>query len=200
MVHRPSFLALDLLDCRTIHPIDDGLCPFRNSAPDRCRTEAELARVHLLQLEPCSFIRGSGSRTAAGLAELRHYRRHARRGTLSAWGNHPETCGPAQPSRESQISEHSEHHHPGHIHLRVQVPAPGRDCARARLPRQHSTLPAAGDRTHACLVDPADVRGGVAAGDNHHLRELAAAPGAWAPRGSDMLFALGTRGYFVVRE
>ena len=40
-----------------------------------------------------------------------------------------------------KISEHSEHLHPGHIHLRIQVPAPVHDCARARLPRQHSTLP-----------------------------------------------------------
>ncbi len=142
MVHRPSFLALDILDGRTIYPIDDGLCLFRNSAPDQFRTQTELARVHLLQLEPCSFIRGSGSRTAAGLAELRHNRRHARRGTLSAWGGHPETCGPAQSNRKSKISEHSEHHHPGHIYLRVQVHAPGYDCARARLPRQHSTVPA----------------------------------------------------------
>src|SRR5712675_2534127 len=101
MVHRPSFLALDLLDCRTIHPIDDGLCPFRNSAPDQCRTEAELARVHLLQLEPRSFIRGSGSRTAAGLAELRYDRRDARFGTLSARRSYPETRRSAQSNRES---------------------------------------------------------------------------------------------------
>src|SRR5258708_3006046 len=200
MVHRPSFLALDLLDRRTIHPIDDGLCPFRNSAPDQCGTQAELARVHLLQLEPCSFIRGSGSRTAAGLAELRYYRRDARRGTLSAWGGYPETHRPAQSSLEPQVSEHSEHHHPGHIHLRVQVPAPGRDRARTRLPQQHSTLPAAGDRTHACLGGPADVRGGVAGGHNHHLHELAAGPGPGNYRGSDMLLVLVTRGYFVVRE
>ena len=32
MVHRASVLALDLLDCRTLHSIDDGLCLFRNSA------------------------------------------------------------------------------------------------------------------------------------------------------------------------
>src|ERR1700756_4816217 len=190
MVHRPSFLALDLLDCRIIRSIDDGLCAFRNSAPDQCRTEAELARVHLLQLEPCSFIRGYGSRTAAGLAELRHYRRHARRRTLSAWGNHSETWGPAQPNCESQISEYSEHHHPGHVHLRVQVHAPGRDCARARLPHQHSTLQATGDRTHACLGGPADGRGGVAGRHNHHLHKLAAGPGAWTYPGSDMLLAL----------
>src|ERR1700693_2216898 len=101
MVHRPSFLALDLLDCRTIHPIDDGLCPFRNSAPDRCRTQAELARIHLLQLEPRSFIRGSGSRTAAGLAQLRDDPRDARFGILSAWGGDPETRRPAQSNRES---------------------------------------------------------------------------------------------------
>src|ERR1700733_2792453 len=100
MVHQPSFLALDLLDCRPIPPIDDGLCTFRNSAPDQCGTKAKLAWVHLLQHEPRSLIRGSGSRTAAGLAELQYYRRHARRGTLSAWGNHPETCRPAQPNRE----------------------------------------------------------------------------------------------------
>src|SRR5260370_341004 len=90
-------------------------------------------------------------------------------GILSAWGGHPETHHPSQSSLEPQVSEHSEHHHPGHIHLRVQVPAPGRDCARTRLPQQHSTLPAAGDRTHACLGGPADVRGGVAGGHNHHL-------------------------------
>src|SRR3984957_10236115 len=194
MVHRASFLALDLLDCRTLYTRDDGLCPFRNSAPDQCRTQAELARVRLLQLEPCSFVRCPRSRTTAGLAELRYYRRHARRGTLSAWGDRLETHRPAQSSREPQVSEHSEHHHPGHIHLRVQVHAPGRDCARTRLPRQHSTLPAAGDRTHACLGGPADVRGGVAGGQNHHLRELPAGPGAGTYRGSDMLFTLGTRG------
>src|SRR5271154_1794094 len=125
MVHRASFLALDLLDCRTIRAIDDGLHPFWNSAPDQYRAQAELARVQLLQPEPCSFIRGSGSRTAAGLAELRYYRRDARRGTLSAWGDHRETNGPAQSRREPQVSEYSEHHHPGHIHLRVQVHASG---------------------------------------------------------------------------
>ena len=69
-----------------------------------------------------------------------------------------------------------------------------------QLPRNIQHLPAAGDRTHACLGGPADVRGGVAEWPSHHLRELAAGPGAWTHRGSDMLFALGTRGYFVVRE
>src|ERR1700730_13102638 len=96
MVHRQSFLALDLLDFRTLHARDDGLCPFRNSAPDQCRTQAELAWVYLLQREPCSFRRRSGSRTATGLAALRYVLRDAGRGTFSAWGVHRETDGPAQ--------------------------------------------------------------------------------------------------------
>src|ERR1700753_1187096 len=100
MVHRPSFLALDFLDYRTIGSIDDGLCPFRNSTPDQYRTQAELAGVHLLQLEPRSFIRGSGSRTAAGLAQLRSDRRDARFGAFSARGGDPETRHPAQSNRE----------------------------------------------------------------------------------------------------
>src|ERR1700751_3230972 len=104
MGHRSSFLGLDLLAFPTIHSIDDGLCPFRNSTPDQCRTQAELAGVHLLQLEPRSFIRGSGSRTAAGLAQLRYDRRVARFGTLSVWGGGRETRRSAQSDREPQIS------------------------------------------------------------------------------------------------
>ena len=197
MIYRPSFLALDLLDCHTIRPIDDRLCLFRNSAPDQYRTQAELARIHLLQLKPCSFIRSSGSGTSAGLVELRHNRRDARRGTLSAWCSYSERRRPAHPIVNLKFLNTR---HPGHIHLRVQVHAPGYDCASARLPRQHSTLPAAGDRTCACLGGPADVRDGVACGHNHHLHELAAGPGVGAHRVRVMLLALVSRGYFVVRK
>ena len=65
LVHRASILALDLLDCRGLHAVDDDLRLFRNSAAARARTEAELAWIRLFQPwpQPCftaRWIKGSG--------------------------------------------------------------------------------------------------------------------------------------------
>ena len=65
LVYRASVLALDLLDCRARHAVDDDLRLFRNSAAACGRAEAKLARIRILQPVASPFftarwIKGSG--------------------------------------------------------------------------------------------------------------------------------------------
>src|ERR1700727_902772 len=134
MVYRASVLALDLLECRALRSVDDALRLFRNSAQTRRGSEAQLARVHLLQHRFGSDLWSSRSRRAAVLVALRHNRRHACGRSLPGGGGVGETARTAEPNPEAWLSEYSEHHHPGAVHFCVQVRPPGYDRARARVP------------------------------------------------------------------
>ncbi len=112
LVCRVSILALDLLDCRGGHAIDDDLYLFRNSAAASRGAEAELARIRLFQPRPQPSLRRSGSRGAAGLVELRRNRRDARRRESSCWRRRwRDGYLQPNPTVKSCLSQQAQHHH-----------------------------------------------------------------------------------------
>ena len=63
-------------------------------------------------------------------------------GNFPVWGGTRQAHLPAQPGPESQVPQHTEHHHSCAVDFCIQVHASGCDRARPRIPGKHSALPA----------------------------------------------------------
>src|ERR1700692_4255474 len=105
MVRRASLLALDLLECRDLHPIDDALRLSRRSPEAGRRLTPELAGVRVFQRSPVAPLRRGGPGRAGRLVQRRNDLGDRLRGDLSPGSQSRQADRSTESDAESFVSE-----------------------------------------------------------------------------------------------